>query len=794
MATSAYNVLLIGSGGREHALAVGLAADASVSTVFVAPGNGGTQTAGGKIQNVDLHSFDELVAFAVKNNVGLCVPGPEQPLADGIAAHFKKVGIPVFGPSAAAAQIEASKAFAKDFMARHNIPTAAYRNFTKYEDAETYVRATYKGGDFVIKASGLAAGKGVLLPETLDEGLQGLKDVMVSKEFGTSGDEVVIEERLYGEEVSVLTFCDGYTIIPFPGAQDHKRVFEGDNGPNTGGMGAYAPAPIYTPALQSLVSRTILQPTVAGLRREGIPFVGCLYAGLILTASGPKVIEFNCRFGDPETQSVVPLLEAPGLARVCLAAATGCLDSVDVRFRRAASATVVLVAGGYPGSYAKGHEIAVGKMDTGVSVIHAGTKYASGKLVTNGGRVIAVTAVGDDLAEAIKKAVANAANIKFEGCHFRKDIGHRALNLLQTQKAQGATYAEAGVSIDAGNLLVDKIKNIVKATRRSGADADIGGFGGVFDLAAAGYDHDTLLVSSTDGVGTKLKVAHLVGIHDTIGIDLVAMSVNDVLVQGAEPLFFLDYYGCSHLEVDVAKDVVSGIAEGCLQSKCALIGGETAEMPGMYLPGDYDLAGFVVGAVKRDQLLPRMDLINPDTDVLLGLPSSGVHSNGYSLVRHIVAGSGFSYTSPCPWQPDATLGQALLTPTKIYVRELLPILRLGLVKALSHITGGGFTDNIPRCLPKDVGVTVDVAAYDLPAVFKWLKKQGNISDAELVRTFNCGIGMVLVVDRVNVDEVIKSVTALGGGPVVRLGTVTRVAKDCSEHDRVKILNAEKAWN
>ncbi|KAJ3232168.1 hypothetical protein HDU81_003268 [Chytriomyces hyalinus] len=789
-----YNVLLVGSGGREHALALGLAATEGVDKVFVAPGNGGTETAGVKIQNVVLNSFDEMVKFSVANNVGLCVPGPEQPLADGIAAHFKNVGIPVFGPSAAAAQIEASKAFAKEFMARHQIPTAAFKVFTQFVDAEAYVRANYKGGDFVIKASGLAAGKGVLIPETLEEGVQGLKDVMVTKEFGSSGDEVVIEERLFGEEVSVLTFCDGYTVIQFPGAQDHKRIFEGDSGPNTGGMGAYAPAPIYTSALQSEVQRTILQPTVNGLRREGIPFVGCLYAGIILTRSGPKVIEFNCRFGDPETQSVIPLLESPGLATVCKRAAEGCLDSVDVRFKKAASATVVLVAGGYPGNYAKGHEISVGSVSAGVSIIHAGTKRVGGKLVTNGGRVLAVTAVADNLEAAIKTAVADAAAIKFEGVHYRKDIGHRALTLLQTTKKQGATYAEAGVSIDAGNLLVQKIKSIVKATRRSGADADIGGFGGVFDMTAAGYDQDTLLVSGTDGVGTKLKVAHLANIHNTIGIDLVAMSVNDVLVQGAEPLFFLDYYGCSKLEVDIAKDVVAGIAEGCLQSNCALIGGETAEMPGMYLPGDYDLAGFVVGAVKRHQLLPRMELINPDTDVILGLSSSGVHSNGYSLVRHIVTASGLSYTSPCPWKPEISLGQALLTPTKIYVRELLPALRKGLVKALSHITGGGFTDNIPRCLPDDIGVTVDTTSYELPAVFKWLKAEGNVADAELARTFNCGIGMVLVVDRANVDEVIRSVSENGGGPVVRLGTVTRVAKDCSDHERVKILHAETSWN
>ena len=279
---------------------------------------------------------------------------------------------------------------------------------------------------------------------------------------------------------------------------------------------------------------------------------------------------------------------------------------------------------------------------------------------------------------------------------------------------------------------MQKIKPLVKATRRPGADAIIGGFGGIFDLNAAGYPSDALLVSGTDGVGTKLKIAHAANLHTSIGIDLVAMSVNDVLVQGAEPLFFLDYYACSKLEVEVAKDVVAGIAEGCLQSGCALIGGETAEMPGMYNPGDYDLAGFVVGAVKRDCLLPRLQDINIKSDVLLGLPSSGIHSNGYSLVRHLVSASGLTYQSPCPWMSSSTLGEALLTPTRIYVKELMPVLRQKLVKAMSHITGGGFIDNIPRCLPDNVGAEVDVSAWDLPPVFKWLKSQGNIASCEFV--------------------------------------------------------------
>ncbi|KAJ3043238.1 hypothetical protein HDV00_005558 [Rhizophlyctis rosea] len=804
----ASKILLVGSGGREHAIAVTLAKSPKVEKVFVAPGNGGTETAGPKIQNVSVAygaNFEGLVKFALENGVGLVVAGPEQPLVDGIAAPFKKVGIPLFGPSKEAAQLEGSKAFSKDFMKKHRIPTAAYEVFTDFEKAKAYIKG-FKG-EFVIKASGLAAGKGVLLPETLEEAVQGLREIMVDNVFGDAGQEVVIEERLTGEEVSVLALTDGYTVIPMPPAQDHKRAYNGDKGPNTGGMGAYAPAPIYTPQLAAEVQRTILQPTVDGMRRDGHPFIGVLYAGLMLTPSGPKVLEFNVRFGDPETQVVLPLLNSD-LADIFLAAAEGRLDSVPVEFKKACAATVVMAAKGYPGSYPKGDEIKIKEnIAEDLTVFHAGTKKADGKLVTAGGRVLAVTGVATTLEAAIQRANEGVKElVHFQGAEFRTDIGHRfvermvvltgprfvlgdvhklnhacrALKHLSSQKSTGATYEAAGVSIDAGNLLVEKIKPLVKATRRAGADADIGGFGGVFDLKAAGYQ-DPVLISGTDGVGTKLMIAQAVGKHDTIGIDLVAMSVNDVVVQGAEPLLFLDYYATSKLEVDVAKDVVAGIAAGCTESGCALIGGETAEMP-----GDYDLAGFVVGAVERTSILPHLDQIHPG-DVLLGLASSGVHSNGFSLVRHVISSSGLTYSSPSPFSQNQTLGEALLTPTRIYVKQLLPSIKKGLIKSMAHITGGGFTDNIPRALPKGVGVRIDVGAWELPGVFRWLKGAGKISDAELARTFNCGVGMVLIVSKENVSEVTRLVKE-AGETVYDMGVVV-----ADEKQGVEIVGAETAW-
>ncbi len=308
---------------------------------------------------------------------------------------------------------------------------------------------------------------------------------------------------------------------------------------------------------------------------------------------------------------------------------------------------------------------------------------------------------------------------------------------------RGLTYGDAGVDIDAGNRMVDLIKPLVRATARPGADAEIGGFGGLFDLARAGFK-DPVLIAATDGVGTKVKIAIETGRHDTIGIDLVAMSVNDLVVQGAEPLFFLDYFACSKLDPEVGAQVVSGIAEGCRLSGCALIGGETAEMPGLYQPRDYDLAGFAVGAAERGTILPRADIAAGD--VLIGIASSGIHSNGFSLVRKIVERSGLPFDAPAPFEPGKSLGEALLAPTRLYVKSCLAAIRqTGAVKALAHITGGGFTDNIPRALPKSLGVTVDLTAVDVLPVFRWLARTGDVAVPEMLRTFNCGIGMIAVV-------------------------------------------------
>ncbi|XP_040283811.1 trifunctional purine biosynthetic protein adenosine-3-like isoform X1 [Bufo bufo] len=754
----AEKVLVIGSGAREHALAWKLAQSAHVKQVLVAPGNAGTAN-NGKISNSDVPTTDhnQLIKFCQSSSISLVVVGPEAPLAAGLVDDLMAAGVRCFGPTAKAAQLEASKSFSKDFMIRHGIPTAKYKSFTDPKEACDFI----KSADFralVVKASGLAAGKGVVVAASKEEACKAVNEIMQDKAFGEAGDTVVVEELLEGEEVSCLCFTDGLTVAPIPPAQDHKRLEDGDQGPNTGGMGAYCPAPQISKDLLDEIRETVLQRTVNGIREEGTPYVGVLYAGLMLTKDGPKVLEFNCRFGDPECQVILPLLQSD-LYEVIQATIDGRLaGSMPVWLEDYAAVTVVMASGGYPGSYNKGLEITglSHAKDLGLQVFHAGTTLKDGKVVTSGGRVLTVTSVRKDLLSALEEANKGVSVIEFSRAVYRKDIGFRAIAYLKQHRH--LTYKDSGVDIEAGNTLVRKIKPFAAATARPGCNAELGGFAGLFDLKAAGFI-DPIMVSGTDGVGTKLKIAHACHKHDTIGQDLVAMCVNDILAQGAEPLFFLDYFGCGALDVSVAESVVSGIAKACQMAGCALLGGETAEMPGMYAPGEYDLAGFAVGAVERGCMLPLLEKITAG-DFVIGVSSSGVHSNGFSLVRKILEKSSLELSSPAPPEcGKGTLGELLLTPTKIYSKTLLPILKSGHVKAYAHITGGGLLENIPRVLPSSLGVTLDAHCWKIPGIFSWLHKEGGLSEEEMSRTFNCGIGAVLVVEKTFVEDVLKDIRA-----------------------------------
>ncbi|SDF69588.1 phosphoribosylamine--glycine ligase [Sporolituus thermophilus] len=418
-------VLVIGSGGREHALVWKLAASPRVTQIYCAPGNPGI-AALAECVPIDVSDITALRRFALERQIDLTVVGPELPLVQGLADDFAAHGLKVFGPKQAAARLEGSKAFAKALMQKYNIPTA---KFAVFEDAAAAMDCIQRwGAPVVVKADGLAAGKGVVVAQTVDEALAAVRTIMCDQAFGTAGSRVVIEEYMEGEEASVLAFTDGCTVVPMVAAQDHKRAYDGDQGPNTGGMGAYAPAPVVTAAVRDRVVREILQPVVDALRQEGCLYQGCLYAGLMITAAGPKVVEFNARFGDPETQAVLPLLQSD-LVTVMEACVDGRLHEIDVTWADGAAVCIVAAAGGYPGPYRKGDVISglAAAEAAGALVFHAGTAVSGGELVTGGGRVLGVTACADTIAAAVDKAYQAISNINFANMHYRRDIARRAL-------------------------------------------------------------------------------------------------------------------------------------------------------------------------------------------------------------------------------------------------------------------------------------------------------------------------------------------------------------------------------
>ncbi len=424
-------VLVIGSGGREHALCWKLRESPSVEKVYAIPGSDGMQDVA---SSVPVASQEDILDFARLMQVDLTVAGPETVLAEGLGDRFREAGLPFFGPSQAAARIEGSKGFAKELMKKYHIPTAAYETFTSEEDAVAYVKAQTKY-PLVIKADGLAAGKGVVIAQDEAEALEAVRDMMEGKSFGAAGTTVVIEEFMEGEEASVLSFCDGTTIVPMISSQDHKRIHDGDEGPNTGGMGAYAPAPVMTVDLMKTVQETILQPACDAMRAEGYPFVGCLYAGLMITSEGPKVVEFNCRFGDPETEVVLPMLDGD-LAEIMMHCVNGTLSPEDVHWKDGYAVDVVLASEGYPAGHTDGDAIC-GIEDAqraGCHIFHAGTKKKSGAFVTAGGRVLNVVARGATLREARDKAYEGVSHIQWRGMQYRRDIAAKGLKHLESQK------------------------------------------------------------------------------------------------------------------------------------------------------------------------------------------------------------------------------------------------------------------------------------------------------------------------------------------------------------------------
>lgn len=748
-------ILLVGSGAREHALAWKMSESRHVAALYCAPGNAGTASCGTNI-NLRADDVDGIAEFASENKIDLVVVGPELPLSLGlsekIAQRCQGGRTLCFGPSSPAARIESSKAFSKSFMKKYGIPTADFSVFSSYEQAIRFVRGA--PWPFVIKASGLASGKGVFLPSSVEEAESILGSLLKEEKLGEAGTEVIIEERLFGEEVSILGFCDGRHFSLMPPAQDHKRLLENNEGPNTGGMGAIASA--IPPHFESArrFADLFLGKAVDGMVSEGAPFVGVLYAGLILTSGGPKALEYNCRFGDPEAEAILPLLKSD-IVEIFEACALGRLNEVNIQWEEKAAACVVLASEGYAAEAGGDREreiVDFGAGSPNATLFHGATRASGGKVFAEGGRLLCASAWADSVGEAVRRAYARIACVSAPRTRYRRDIGSgkaflgtdgaKATKEARSAGLEASSYASAGVDIDAGDKAVELMSVAVKSTYGPEVIAGIGAFGGMYDASALKSMRAPVLVSSTDGVGTKVKLASLARSYRSIGQDIVNHCIDDILVQGARPLFFLDYIATSKLQPSMIAEAVGGMAKACKESGCALIGGETAEMPGVYISGEFDVAGAIVGIAERDRMLPLQTM--RAGDLLVGFPSSGPHTNGYSLIRKIFAQASFADYAEVLGMP---LIDALLAPHRSYLPLLWPVLQEepGLIKALAHITGAGFEGNIPRVLPSHLDAHIKTDSWSVPPLFSLIMKEGRIPAEEMFRVFNMGIGMIAAV-------------------------------------------------
>jgi len=709
-------VLVVGGGGREHAIA--WACEQHGHTVSITPGLG------------DVTADD----------VDLVIPGPESALVAGLADECAFRKIPCFGPTSKQARIESSKGYSRHLATTLGVPGPVYERFEE-NDTEGGL-AWWRQSDMpiVVKLDGLAAGKGVIVPADDAETEAAIRSTAILGPF-------VLEQQLSGPECSLLALCDGTTAVALPLSQDHKRIGEGDTGPNTGGMGAFAPAPVASDA--DVLLRTFVQPILDYFASAGTPYVGVLYAGLMLTADGPRLIEYNCRFGDPETQAVLPLLLSD-LAELALACTSGTVGEHTVKVRDGASCTVVVASPGYPGDPHTGATITLDGFSTTEWANHSTivpeailfpAGVADGR--TAGGRVLAVTGLGDNLAAARSAAYRGVDGVKFANMQVRRDIGWRAPGALLT------SYASTGVDIDEGNRAVEQMKGAVERTLGPDVLRGVGSFGGVLSARRILELDDPVLVASADGVGTKVELAARLGKVRGVGSDIVNHCIDDVLVQSARPLFFLDYIAASELDANLVTEVVTGMAEACEASGCVLLGGETAEMPGVYAPGAFDVAGTLVGIAERGELLPRDD-VGPG-DMLIGVASSGPHTNGFSFLRKLF---DFAPMDVVPPGFEVSLGDALLEPHRSYLNVLDGALASGKVKALAHITGGGLPENLPRVLPDGVDAEIELGSWPGGPLFDLIAELATgVGTLELHRMLNMGIGMVVVVSPDDVEAV-----------------------------------------
>uniref|UniRef100_A0A670XXR9 ATP-grasp domain-containing protein n=1 Tax=Pseudonaja textilis TaxID=8673 RepID=A0A670XXR9_PSETE len=708
-------VLVIGRGGREHALAWKLAQSLHLKQILIAPGNAGTAN-DGKMSNSDvlISNHTILSQFCKDHNIGCVIAGPETLLAAGIVDDLVAAGIQCFGPTAMAAQLGTNRYFTKIFLDQHGIPTARWKAFSNPKEACAFINSA----DFpplVIKPSNFDSRKKIVLASNRADASKAAQDILQSLLLS----------------FQYLCFVDGTTFIPMPPVSVQKQLLNDHQSASIIGIGAFAPFPKVSDVLLEKIKSTLLQHILESMKQEGMSYAGVLQVELMLTKYGVKVLSVGCHFGDPQCQIILQLLKSD-LYEVIQAALSGQLcNSILAWSDNCTAVSVSMENGSYLQGHKKSMEITglLQANELGLGIFHGATIIKEGKVLSNGNRILTVTAVKQDIMSALEAIYKGLAVISIQGATCGKETSHQTIAFF---------------------------RQFVYVKSCPGRDGSIPAF---FDLKASGY-RDPILVSHAKGIGTKFKIAQLCSKHDMIGQDLVAICVNDLLVQGAEPLFFHGHFAFGKLDVGVAQltQVISdGIAEACKVAGCTFLGRETNEMPATCAAGEYNLVGFAVGAVERSTKFPQQgNIVNED--LVIGIASSGLHHQGFDLVRKIFLTSSLHYFSPVPGgYGNYTLGEQLLTPTKIYSRALLPVLRSGNVKAFIHIADGGLLGGFSQILPERFSVVLDTQKWKIPPVFSWLQEEGNLSEEEMGHIFNCGIGAILIVQREAAKKVLKDV-------------------------------------